>query len=167
MNSFLQLTHGFVSSEYMRVISTFLVILLLSIIYNLWVKVIDRSKSVSSQETKRARLVWTKNFLWGVGCVSVGGIWASKIAGVALSLAAVAGAFMLVSKDLLMSFLGYVVIGMSRPYRIGEFIEIDGYSGRVNDIDIFSTTLVETGSTHQLTGKTVSFPISRILMGSV
>jgi hypothetical protein len=54
----------------------------------------------TSSDTKRNKLVWIKNLTWFVGFLIVGAIWASKIAGFVLSVAAVAGAILIVSKEL-------------------------------------------------------------------
>lgn len=70
-------------------------------------------------------------------------VWASTIAGFALSLAAVAGAVLIVSKELLMCVLGYLYITFVRPFKVGDLIEINQLHGRVIDIDIFATTLAE------------------------
>jgi len=58
----------------------------------------------------------------------------------ALSLAAVAGAVLIVSKELLMCVLGYLYITFVRPFKVGDLIEINQLHGRVIDIDIFATT---------------------------
>lgn len=108
-----------------------------------------------------------KNSLWILGSVIFISIWASRLAGFAISLAAIGGALLIVSKELILCIWGYVVLGISRPYKLGQFIEIHGYSGRVIDIDLFSTTLVETGSNKQLTGKTVVFPNSYVLSSGI
>ncbi|MCC5613425.1 mechanosensitive ion channel family protein, partial [Nostoc sp. CHAB 5834] len=124
---------------------------------------LNNSPANVSTETKRQRMVLAKNAIWVACVVAIVAVWATKIAGFALSIAAVAGAILLVSKEVLTCFLGYALITVSRPYRIGDFVEIGNFAGRVIDIDAFSTTLADTGKQHQLTGRTLSFPNSLIL----
>jgi len=90
-------------------------------------------------------------------------VWASTIAGFALSLAAVAGAMLIVSKELLMCVLGYLYLTLVRPFKVGDLIESSLFSGRVVDIDMFATTLAEYGHAGQVTGKVVEFPNGLLL----
>ncbi len=128
---------------------------------------LSRSSSAYTPEGQRERMVWARNVIWVGGLLAIAAIWASKIAGFAFSVAAFAGAILLVSKELLMCFLCYGLITVSHPYRVGDFVEINGLSGRVIDISGFSTTLAETGAVNQLTGKTLSFPNSMLLTNAV
>jgi small-conductance mechanosensitive channel len=96
--------------------------------------------------------------------IVIGTIWASKIAGAALSLAAVAGALLIVSKEFLSNLLGTAFLTVSRLYRVGDFIEIDGISGRVIDTDLLATTLSEAQEGSQLTSRTVAIPHSLLLV---
>lgn len=120
-----------------------------------------------SVEAKREKLVWVKNGIWVAGTLAVITVWASKIAGFALSIAAFAGALLIVSKEMLTCFMGYALITFTRPYRIGDFVEIGTNAGRVIDIDAFFTTLAETGLVNQLTGKTMLVPNSLLLANPV
>jgi small-conductance mechanosensitive channel len=167
MQPYLNLLQNTLNSELLRLVATGAVVALCVAFSWLWSKLMNRGDAQQSADTKRARLVWSKNLIWTIGTLCVIGIWGSKIAGFALSLAAVTGAILIVSKELLVCALGYLLIAVSRPYRVGNFIELGGYSGRVIDIDVFSTTLVETGSAKQLTGKTVAFPNSLLISSGV
>jgi small-conductance mechanosensitive channel len=112
----------------------------------------------NSRDRARRRYVWARNVI-GVCCVlGISAIWASKLSGLALSLAAVAGAILIVSKEMLLCGLGYVFITFSRSFNVGDFIETSNGSGQVLDVDLFATTLMETGSMHQYTGRRLSIP---------
>jgi small-conductance mechanosensitive channel len=116
---------------------------------------------------RRGNFVLAKNLVLMTAVVIIGTVWASKIAGAALSLAAVAGAVLIVSKEFLMNLLGSAMLAISKPYRVGDFIEIDGMRGRVLDSDMLVTTIAETLEGHQITGRTASFPHSLLLVKSV
>ncbi len=115
----------------------------------------------------RRNFVLAKNMILITAVVMVSTIWASKIAGAALSLAAVAGATLIVSKEFLANLLGGLMLAISKPYGIGDFIELEGISGRVVDSDMLVTTIAETMESHQLTGRTVSLPHSLLLVRPV
>jgi small-conductance mechanosensitive channel len=111
-----------------------------------------------SRDKARRRYVWARNAIGAVCILAICTIWASKLSGVALSLAAVAGAILIVSKEFLLCGLGYVFITFSRSFAVGDYIETGSLSGQVLDVDLFATTLMETGSMHQFNGKRVSIP---------
>jgi small-conductance mechanosensitive channel len=115
----------------------------------------------------RRNFVMVKNLILITAVVIVSTIWASKIAGAALSLAAVAGATLIVCKEFLANLLGGLMLAISKPYRIGDFIQLEGISGRVVDSDMLVTTIAETMESHQLTGRTVSLPHSLLLVRPV
>lgn len=134
----------------------------------LLVKLIQRQARVKTGSIleisrRRSNFVLLKNLVLLAALIVVSTIWASKIAGAALSLAAVAGAMLIVSKEFLSNLLGTAFLTVSRLYRIGDFIELDGISGRVIDTDLLSTTLSETQEGSQLTSRTVTLPHSLML----
>lgn len=61
----------------------------------------------------------------------------------------------------LQNFAGGVLILLLRPYRIGDYIEVQGYAGTVREIQIFFTIL-NTGD-----NKSISIPNGGISTGSV
>lgn len=111
-------------------------------------------------EAARQSFVHAKNVIWVTAGLIIFTIWASKIAGLILSLAAVAGASLIVSKELIMCLLGYFYITGSRSFRIGDYIEVNGQKGKVVDVDLLATTLVENSQANQQTGRTLSLPNS-------
>ncbi|HVL75384.1 MAG TPA: mechanosensitive ion channel family protein [Noviherbaspirillum sp.] len=116
---------------------------------------------------RRGNFVLLKNLVLLCALIVVGAIWASKIAGAALSLAAVAGAMLLVSKEFLTNLLGSAFLTVSRLYRVGDFIELDGIAGRVIDTDLLATTVSEMQDGSQLTSRTVALPHSLLLVRPV
>ncbi|RJG03062.1 mechanosensitive ion channel family protein [Noviherbaspirillum sedimenti] len=113
---------------------------------------------------RRGNFVLLKNLVLLAAVIVVGTIWASKIAGAALSLAAVAGAMLIISKEFLANLLGSAFLTVSRLYRVGDFIELDGISGRVIDTDLLATTLSEAQEGSQVTSRTVTLPHSLLLV---
>lgn len=122
-----------------------------------------RSTSNTERAHRRGNFVLLKNLVLLAALIVIGTIWASKIAGAALSLAAVAGAMLIVSKEFLSNLLGTALLTVSRTYRVGDFIELDGISGRVIDTDLLATTLSEAEDGSQITSRTVMLPHSLLL----
>lgn len=157
--------NAFAFTEMGRIVATIIAI----IITMLLMKAIQRgargaARSGMELAHRKGSLVLLKNLVLLSALIVIGTIWASKIAGAALSLAAVAGALLIVSKEFLSNLLGTAFLTVSRLYRVGDFIEIDGITGRVIDTDLLATTLSEALEGSQLTSRTVAIPHSLLLI---
>jgi small-conductance mechanosensitive channel len=144
-----------------KVLATALLIGLGLLASHLWARYLSHGEMTA--EKRRLHLVWARNVIWFAVLLVVLSVWASTITGFALSLAAVAGAMLIVSKELVMCVLGYLYVTMVQPYKIGDVIEFNRLHGRVVDIDMFATTLVEFDATGQRTGKVAEFPNGLLL----
>lgn len=155
----------FARYEMGRIVAT-LVTLLITVIVLKLIQKHARLYAGDSVELARRRgnFVLIKNLVLLAAVTVVGTIWASKIAGAALSLAAVAGAMLIISKEFLANLLGSAFLTVSRLYRVGDFIELDGISGRVIDTDLLATTLTEAQEGSQVTSRTVTLPHSLLLV---
>ena len=144
-----------------KVIATALLIALGLLASHLWARYLSRGEM--TVEKRRLHLVWARNLIWLAVLLVIVAVWASTIAGFALSLAAVAGAILIVSKELVMCIHGYLYVSLVQPFKIGDVIEFNGLHGRVVDIDMFATTLVEFDKAGQRTGKVAEFPNGLLL----
>lgn len=159
---------AFVQTEPGRIFATaFIALATFLVIKGLQIRVRAKYGLGDEKALRRGNFVLAKNVIFAFALVSILGIWASKIAGAALSLAAVAGAILIVSKEFLANLLGSLLLAIGRYYGIGDYIEIDGMSGRVVDSDMLSTTLAETLEGSQITGRTVIIPNSLLLAKAV
>lgn len=157
----LQRLAALIPGQWERVIATVLLLGAGVVASQLWARYLGRGDVPS--ERRRLHLVWARNVIWSVVLFAIASVWASTIAGFALSLAAVAGAMLIVSKELLLCVLGYLYLTFVRPFKIGDVIEIGAVHGRVIDIDMLATTLSEHGDAGLPTGKTAAFPNALLL----
>ena len=159
---------SFTQTEMGRIVATLVSVIVAMVLLKLLQRQ-ARLADINPTEFSRRRgnFVLLKNLVLCTVLIVVGTIWASKIAGVALSLAAVAGALLIVSKEFLLNLLGTASLTISRLYRVGDFIEVEGISGRVIDTDLLATTLSEALDGSQLTSRTVALPHSLLLVKPV
>ncbi|MCV2361232.1 mechanosensitive ion channel family protein [Paucibacter sp. TC2R-5] len=150
-----------IPGQWEKVIVTALLIGAALLASHLWARYLSRG--AISAEKRRIHLVWARNIIWFAALLIIVSVWASTIAGFALSVAAVAGAILIVSKELVMCVLGYLYVTVVQPYKIGDVIEFKDLHGRVVDIDMFATTLVELDKAGQRTGKVAEFPNGLLL----
>lgn len=137
----------------------------------LLVKLINRFFSARLQADNRGSYrAWTvasRNLVAAVVFLLLLGIWVSELKSVAISLAAFAAALLLVGKELVMCFLGAFMRMITRPFQLGDLVEIGPFGGEVIDMDVMSTTLVEVAAARQYTGFTVQVPNSMLLTTAV
>lgn len=144
-----------------KVIATLLLIGLGLMLSHLWARYLTRGEI--SAHKRRLHLVWARNLIWFVVLLVIVSVWASTIAGFALSLAAVAGALLIVSKELVMCVQGYMYVTVVRPYKVGDFIEFQQLRGCVVDIDMLATTVADCDAAGQMTGRMSEFPNGLLL----
>lgn len=113
--------------------------------------------------TAKKLIVQSNNLIMSIVAIVILAVWASTLSGFAISIAAVAGAILLINKEVIMCVIGYLLIYSTKPFKVGDFIEISGLKGRVSDINFIHTILAEGGVLNQLTGKSVSIPNSKLI----
>jgi small-conductance mechanosensitive channel len=152
---------AWIPGQWEKVIVTALLVGLALLASHLWTRYLARGEI--APEKRRFHLVWARNIIWISTLLVIVTVWASTIAGFALSVAAVAGALLIVSKELVMCVHGYLYMSMAQPYKIGDVIEFNQLHGKVVDIDMFATTLALLDTTGQRTGKVAEFPNGLLL----
>lgn len=121
-------------------------------------------------EDKRRAVVVSRNLAFMACMVCLFGVWAHQIQTFALSMVAVAAATVLATKELIMCLSGSLLRAVTKQYSVGDYIEVGNMRGRVVDINLLNTLMMQVGPNHlvgQLSGKTVSFPNSLLLSQSV
>jgi len=103
-----------------------------------------------------------------VAVVLLGGlfIWAPQLSTFALSLTAFVVAIVIATKEFLLCIVGSLYRALSRPFEIGDWIEIDGLRGEVLNDGLLATRLQELGEgVHQYdyTGRVLTLPNSLFL----
>lgn len=121
------------------------------------------------EEPARRQQAWTtiRNVALASCGVLLALVWGMGLEKSTLPLAAVAGATLLVSKELLLSAIGGCLLFLTQSYRIGDFIEIHGIRGRVADIRFLSTILDECGEADLITGRRVVLQHASLVTGSI
>lgn len=154
----------FFGGELVRIVSSIVVIIVAIFLNHLNVRYqTSPARAQAKRGQGRQQLVLIKNVIILAAVSFIVMIWATKIAGVAISLSAFAMALVLSTKELIMCITGYTMFAMSRPFNVGDHIELSGVQGLVVDVDLLNITLSETNGSHQITGKTIVLPNSVLL----
>lgn len=97
-------------------------------------------------------------------------IWAPQLQTLALSLAAVAVALVIATKEMILCLSGAFMRVSTRPFVVGDWISIDGIAGEVIDVNAFSFKLQKVdlaGKSYEMAGSTIEIPNSRLLTSAV
>lgn len=123
-----------------------------------------------SLEIKRRWLVTLRNLILGLTVLGMVLIWGQEIQTFAVSLVAVAAAFVLATKEVILCMLGSVYRTSSRLYEIGDRIEVAGIKGQVIDVNLISTTLIESSRAENnkgTVGRGIKIPNSMLFSNPV
>jgi small-conductance mechanosensitive channel len=116
-------------------------------------------------ETRRRWAVNLRNALLFLFILGMIFIWAPQLQTFAVSVFAVAVAFVLATKELIDCLSGSGLRVLTKAYSLGDRIEIGGIRGNVVDHNALTTTVLEIGpgqTSHQYTGRAMVIPNSLI-----
>lgn len=131
----------------------------------LFIYLIKRNSDILS-EGQRQWITRIKNLTWSIIFLGLFGIWWSEFSNFAFSIAAVALALVIATKELILCFSGALMRAGSGAFSINDWIEVGPHRGEVVDYNIFSTTLQELDripNNYAFTGKTILVPNSLFL----
>jgi small-conductance mechanosensitive channel len=117
-------------------------------------------------EDKRSWIVQIKNVTLLILVIGLFGIWMNELRAFAISLVAVAAAFVYGTKEIILCFMGSAYRASAKPFELGDRIEINNVRGEVIDHNMFSTTLMEIGpfpDVAQHSGRQIVLPNSWLL----
>lgn len=95
-------------------------------------------------------------------------VWASEIQNFALSIAAFAVAIVLATREFIQCVIGFFYLVTTRPFKIGDWIQVGDYLGEVAETDWIKTTLHEIDmNTYQFSRKTIYIPNNKLITSSI
>lgn len=146
-------------SVWSLLISTALLIIGVLIVRALIARFIKRQ--VDSPELRRRWLVQSRNGLLLLMILGLVLIWGEELRTLALSIVAIAVAFVVATKELIMCITGSILKAGAGSFSIGDRIQIKDFRGDVIDQNLLATTILEVGPgklTHQRTGRMAVIP---------
>jgi small-conductance mechanosensitive channel len=143
-----------------KFIVTFLLIFVSFMVKQLIIKIIKRK----SRQNKRLQINMVNNVFTIFMIVVVFNIWSEEIQKFAFSIAAFIVAIVLATREFIQCFIGFIYILSSRPFRIGDWVQVGKYVGEVHSTDWAKLTLLEVNKDdYEYTGKTLYLPNSQLI----
>ena len=143
-----------------KYVQTLLLILLFFAVKQLLVKVIK----LKSRKDKRLQINMVNNIFTLLLLIMIVNVWSEEIQKFAISIAAFIVAIVLATREFIQCFIGFVYLLSSRPFRIGDWIQVGDHFGEVHSTDWAKLTLLEVNrDDYQYTGKTLYVPNSQLI----
>jgi small-conductance mechanosensitive channel len=140
-------------------ISTGLLLLAIVILRTLTARFIRRH--VSSSELRGRLLMNFRNGFLLLGILGLALIWGDQIRSLALSIVAIAVAFVVATKELILCISGAILKSGAGSFNLGDRIQVKDFRGDVIDQTLLATTVLEVGpgkTAHQRTGRMIVIP---------
>lgn len=140
-------------------ISTLALVIALAVMRALTARYIRRN--VAAAELRRKWLVNSRNGLLLLLLLGLVLIWGNELRTLALSVVAIAIAFVVATKELILCLTGSLIKSGSSAFNLGDRIQIKDFRGDVIDHSLLATTILEVGpgkSMHQRTGRKIVLP---------
>lgn len=151
-----------VSMPVLRLLGSTVVLMVIVLLARMVLSKLIRT-GIQSTELRRKWLVQTRNGLILLFLLGLILIWGEELRTLALSIVAIAVAFVVATKELILCFMGTLVKGGARSFDIGDRIQVKDFRGDVIDQNLLATTILEVGPgklTHQRTGRATVIPNS-------
>ncbi len=143
-----------------KFVMTLLLIVIFITIKSFLVKAIKRK----SKQDKRLQINLVNNIFTLMMLLIIVNIWSDEIQKFAISIAAFIVAIVLATREFIQCFIGFLYLLSSRPFRIGDWIQVGTHFGEVHSTDWAKLTLLEVNKDdYQYTGKTLYLPNSQLI----
>ncbi|MBU3003329.1 mechanosensitive ion channel family protein [Paraglaciecola arctica] len=150
-----------------KLILTFTITFVALLIKYVLVKLV-RKQAKSKGEDRRDLVNNVKNFLNFVLIVSLFSLWAEEMQKFAFSIAAFSVAIVLATREFIQCIIGFFYLVSTRPFRIGDWIEVEQFVGEVSATDWIKSTLLEVDiKTYEYTGKTLFIPNNKLMISPI
>lgn len=127
-------------------------------------KVIEIIIRTKFNNNKRLIINLLNNVFTILMVIIVFNIWSEEIQRFAFSIAAFIVAIVLATREFIQCFIGFIYILSSRPFRIGDWVQVGSNVGEVHSTDWAKLTLLEIDKdSYKYTGKTLYLPNSQLI----
>ncbi|HEX4855673.1 MAG TPA: mechanosensitive ion channel domain-containing protein [Limnobacter sp.] len=128
-----------------------------------------RESSGSTPQTGNVRATWVrrKNIVWVTAVLLIVAMWSNQITGFLISLAAIGGALLIVSKEFILCLWGALIISLNKTLKIGSTIEIGPFTGQLVNTGFVTFEMAEIGPSKKQTGRLLSLPNSLVFTQAI
>ncbi|BBB29030.1 mechanosensitive ion channel family protein [Neptunomonas japonica] len=127
-----------------------------------------RLRSKAKRENRRYLVNLVKNLINLTVIVLLFTYWSAELQKFAFSVAAFVVAIVIATREFIQCIIGYIYIIASRPFQVGDWIQVGRYHGEVTETDWVKLTLLEVDiDAYSHTGKTLYLPNSMLILNTI
>ncbi|PKG39810.1 mechanosensitive ion channel family protein [Psychromonas sp. Urea-02u-13] len=127
-----------------------------------------RNRAKNKKEDKRLLINILNNLFSVLFLIYFFYLWGDEMQKFALSIAAFMMAIVIATKEFIQCVIGFIYLISSRPFRIGDWIQVGNYTGEVNELDWAKVAILEVNvDDYQYTGKTLYLPNSYLITAPI
>lgn len=150
-----------------KLLLTILITLAVLLIKYVFIKLVQHRASKKNNDNREFQS-HIRNFLNFFLVLLLISLWASEVQNFALSIAAFAVAIVLATREFIQCIIGFFYLMSTRPFRVGDWIQVGDYVGEVAQIEWIKTTVLEVDiNTYQYTGKTLFIPNNKLITSTI
>ncbi|WP_233520539.1 mechanosensitive ion channel family protein [Flocculibacter collagenilyticus] len=145
-------------------IATTAVLITLSVIAKFLIIKHFKKSAAQQKQDKRHEMNTSRNVANLVLFLSLLLLWSVELQKFALSIAAFMVAIVLATKEVIQCFIGFIYLSSTNPFRVGDWIQTNNFTGEVMATDWAKVTISEVDlNNYEYTGKTVFIPNSQLM----
>ena len=145
-----------------------LIFIVLAYFFKLMLVKIIRSRSKVKGEDRRYLINLLKNLINLTVVVLFFLLWSDELQKFALSVAAFVVAIVIATREFIQCIIGYIYIIVSRPFQVGDWIQVGNSYGEVTETNWAKLTLLEVDiDSYSHTGKTLYLPNSMLILNTI
>lgn len=151
-------------------LSSVIFLALLILIRFVGVRIVMRGRPEILSKDQRRWIARVKRASVAFAIIGIFLIWAPQLHTLALSMVAFALALVVALKEVILGITAGFVRVATTPFRVGDWIILDGHAGEVVDIDAFTIRMVEieqTDMSYQYTGRAIAIPNAKIFTSNI
>lgn len=123
-----------------------------------------RLRSKRKGEDRRDQINLTKQIANAVLFLVLVTFWSSEVHNLAISIAAFMVAIVLATREYIQCFIGFIYYLTSRPFRVGDWVQINDQVGEVVEMDWAKTSMLEVDhESMDYTGKHLHIPNNQLI----
>ncbi|MCW8092145.1 mechanosensitive ion channel family protein [Alteromonas sp. ASW11-130] len=150
-----------------KLLASALLIICFLLVKRLILKIIKR-RSSRKGEDRRHQITILAQLGNALLIVLIMMVWASEIQSLAISIAAFMVAIVLATREFIQCFMGFIYYLGARPFRVGDWIQMNHNLGEVVEMDWAKTALLEVDpESFSYTGKHIYVPNSQLVTQTV
>ncbi|WP_416306362.1 mechanosensitive ion channel family protein [Neptunicella sp. SCSIO 80796] len=149
-------------AQYKLLVSIFIIVVTMSVKYLIVSLIKKRAKKKGKD--KRYLVNSFKNLINFLIIIVLLNFWAAELQKFAFSIAAFIVAIVLATREFIQCLIGFIYIASTRPFRVGDWVQIGNQCGEVSATDWAKMTILEVDiESYSFTGKTVFLPNSQLI----